>query len=63
MTSDGILLQVREGDRISWQTTSVTRGPQDPTQFSLPPGVRVMNLGNAGALIAGMRGGAKPSTP
>lgn len=63
VTSDGIILQVKEGDRVTWQTTSVARGPQDAALFTLPPGVRVMNLGNAAALIAGMRGANKPATP
>jgi len=63
VTGDGIILQVKEGERVTWQTTSVTRGPQDAALFSLPPGVRVMNLGNAGALIAGMRNANKPASP
>lgn len=63
VTSDGIILQAREGDRVTWQTTNVSRGPQDQALFTLPPGVRAMNLGNAAAAIAAMRGGNKPASP
>jgi len=54
-TSDGIVLQVRNGDQVAFQTTSVQRGPQDPALFNLPPGVQVMNMGNASAMIAAAR--------
>ena len=63
VAGDGVILQVKDGDRVVWQTTHVQRGPQDPAAFNLPPGVQVMNLGNAGALIAGMRGANKPASP
>jgi hypothetical protein len=59
-TSDGIVLQVRDGDRVSFQTTSVQRGPQDPALFNLPPGVQVMNMGNAAAMMAAARNRPKP---
>lgn len=45
VTSDGIILQAREGDRVTWETTSVQRGPQDAALFELPEGVQVMDLG------------------
>jgi hypothetical protein len=64
VTGDGIVLQVKDGDRVMWQTTRVQRGPQDVALFSLPPGVQVMDLGNAGAMLSRMRGGeSKPSNP
>jgi hypothetical protein len=59
-TSDGIVLQVKNGDRVFLQTTSVQRGPQDPALFTLPPGVQVMNMGNAASMIAAARGHSKP---
>lgn len=46
VTSDGILLRATEGDRTVWETTSVQRGPQSDTLFTLPEGVRVVDLGN-----------------
>lgn len=58
-TSDGIVLQVKDGDRVAFQTTSVQRGPQDPTLFNLPPGVQVMNMGNAAAMMAAARNRSK----
>ena len=51
VTGDGIILQAKSNGRVTWQATRIQRGPQDPTQFQLPPGVQVMNLGNAGALL------------
>lgn len=63
VTSDGIILQAKEGDRVVWQTTRVQRGVQSPALFTLPPGVQVMNLGNAGSLLSQLHGGAKPATP
>ena len=46
VTSDGIILRAKEGDRTVWETTSVQRGPQSADLFTLPPGVQVMDLGN-----------------
>lgn len=63
VASDGVILQVKDGDRVVWQTTRVQRGPQDPALFQLPPGVQVMNLGNAASAIAAMRGANKPASP
>jgi hypothetical protein len=64
VTGDGIILQAKEGERVTFQTTRIQRGPQDPSQFTLPPGVQVMNLGNAGALLSQLRdSAAKPSSP
>jgi hypothetical protein len=58
VTSDGILLWTKEGDRTNWETTSVQRGPQDPAQFVVPPGVQVMDLGNVSARAAAMAAAA-----
>ncbi len=45
VTDDGIILRAQEGDRVTWETTSVQRGPQSADLFVLPPGVQVMDLG------------------
>jgi len=45
VTNDGIILRAQEGDRVTWETTNVQRGPQDAALFVLPDGVEVMNLG------------------
>jgi hypothetical protein len=57
VTGDGIILRAMEGDRVTWETTSVQRGPQAPALFELPEGVEVMDLG---AMVpgAGAVGGA-----
>ena len=48
VTNDGIILRAMEGERVVWETTSVQRGPQSADQFTAPPGVQVMDLGNMG---------------
>lgn len=52
VTTDGILLKATEDGAVTWETTSVARGPQDPALFTLPAGVQVMDLG---AMGPGMR--------
>lgn len=54
VTSDGILLWTKSGDDTTWQTTRVTRGPQDPAQFTVPAGVHVQEMGNISAQAAAM---------
>jgi hypothetical protein len=58
VTSDGIILRAQEGDRVTWETTSVQRGPQAAALFTLPPGVQVMDLGSmiSGAAAAAGNG-------
>lgn len=51
VTSDGIFLGATDGGRTVWETTSVTRGAQPADQFTLPPGVQVMDMGNVGGLM------------
>lgn len=51
VTEDGIMLQAREGDRVTWETTSVVRGPQDAALFTVPEGVEVMD---PAAMIGGL---------
>lgn len=53
-TDDGIILRTREGERTMWEVTSVQRGPQDASLFTLPPGVQVMDLGNLGQAMEAM---------
>ncbi len=36
VTSDGILLKATEDGQVTWETTSVTRGPQDTALFAAP---------------------------
>ncbi|MFG1477144.1 hypothetical protein V5F53_00600 [Xanthobacter sp. V4C-4] len=65
ITPDGIALRT-EADiqgtrRILYEVTNLTRGPQDPRQFELPPGVKVMKVpqGKLGGML-GLPGAAKP---
>ncbi|MEZ5971420.1 MAG: hypothetical protein R3C31_06440 [Hyphomonadaceae bacterium] len=51
VTDDGIILRATDDGRVVWETTSVQRGPQDASQFALPEGVQVMDLGNMGAAM------------
>jgi major membrane immunogen (membrane-anchored lipoprotein) len=43
VTDDGIILRSKEGERTVWETTSVSRGPQDAALFTVPPGVQVLD--------------------
>lgn len=43
ITSDGIVLEVREGERLLFQATRVERGVQDPALFGVPPGYQVVD--------------------
>lgn len=45
VTHDGIILRGTEGERTTWETTRVQRGPQSADLFALPAGVEVMDLG------------------
>lgn len=52
VTNDGIILSATENGVQTWETTAVTRGPQDPALFVIPPGTQVMNMPGAGAGVA-----------
>lgn len=43
ITDDGIVLSVREGDRVIFQATSLQRGPQDPSLFGVPAGYQLID--------------------
>jgi hypothetical protein len=55
VTNDGIILSARQGERTVWQTTRVQRGPQSADQFTLPPGVQVVDMGNMGQMSQAVR--------
>jgi hypothetical protein len=60
VTSDGILLRATNAGRTVWETTSLRRGPQDAALFTLPRGVRVMDMGSLGGMMSGMAGAQQP---
>lgn len=43
ITDDGIVLRVRENDRVLWEATALQRGAQNPTLFGVPPGYRLID--------------------
>ncbi len=43
ITDDGIVLEVREGERVLFQATSLQRGAQDAALFGVPPGYQVVD--------------------
>lgn len=47
VTEDGVILRATDDGRVAWETTSVQRGPQAATLFTLPEGVQTLDLGNA----------------
>lgn len=59
VTDDGIILRGAEDGRVTWETTSVQRGPQSDDLFVLPPGVAVMDAtAIAGQALQGLGGQA-----
>ncbi|GAM97738.1 hypothetical protein U91I_01366 [alpha proteobacterium U9-1i] len=46
VTQDGIILRAAQNGQTTWETTSISRGPQDASLFALPAGVEVMDLSN-----------------
>lgn len=48
VTQDGIILRAATNGQTTWETTSISRGPQDAALFTLPAGVQVMDLQNLG---------------
>lgn len=43
ITDDGIVLEIKEGERVLWQASSVQRGAQDATLFGVPAGYQVID--------------------
>jgi len=43
ITNDGIVLRVRENERVLWEATSVQRGTQDAALFGVPPGYQLID--------------------
>ncbi len=56
VTADGIILRAKEGDRIVWETTAISRGPQDSALFVLPAGVKVVDVRD---MVSGLKGMAE----
>ena len=57
VTDDGIILRATEGDRTTWETTSVQRGPQSADLFVLPPGVTATDVSSIAAAAANAAAG------
>jgi hypothetical protein len=43
ITADGIVLRVRENNRVLFEATNVQRGTQNPALFGVPPGYQTIN--------------------
>jgi hypothetical protein len=43
ITDDGIVLRVRENERVLWEATSLQRGEQDDALFGVPPGYQLID--------------------
>lgn len=43
ITDDGIVLRVRENERVLWEATSLQRGEQDVALFGVPPGYQLID--------------------
>lgn len=49
VTNDGIILRATQNGETTWETTSVSRGAQDASLFTLPPGVQTMDVNSMAA--------------
>jgi hypothetical protein len=61
ITDDGIPLRSTENGQITWEATSLQRGPQSADNFRAPAGVRVMDLGPGAAAAMAAAMNHKPS--
>ena len=43
ITEDGIVLEVKEGDRVLFQATNLERGPQEASLFGVPAGYTLVD--------------------
>jgi hypothetical protein len=43
ITDDGIVLRVRENDRVLWEAASLQRGPQQASLFGVPSGYQLID--------------------
>ncbi|MBN8608798.1 MAG: hypothetical protein J0L81_17915 [Caulobacterales bacterium] len=43
ITDDGVVLRVRENERVLWEATSLQRGAQDVALFGVPPGYQLID--------------------
>jgi len=43
ITSDGIVLRVRDGEHVIFEATQLERGPQDPALFTIPAGYQIVD--------------------
>jgi hypothetical protein len=54
VTADGVILRAKRGDKIVWETTTISRGPQDAAQFIVPAGVQVVDVRDTMSGLKGM---------
>ncbi|MEQ1818558.1 MAG: hypothetical protein ABL871_08100 [Terricaulis sp.] len=69
ITDDGIILRVRENDRVLWEATSLQRGDQDDALFGIPPGYQLIDpqavaeqVGESMEQLDSVTGTAPPAT-
>lgn len=70
ITSDGIVLRVRENDRVLWEATSVQRGAQEASLFGVPAGYQLIDpdavaegVGERMEQLDSVTGSTPPQTP
>lgn len=59
VTGDGILVKAEipaDGDVMRYDVTNIKRGAQPKSLFTVPPGTKVIDAGDAGAMMRGMQG-------
>lgn len=74
ITADGIVLRVRENQRVLWQATSLQRGPQQASLFGIPSGYQLIdpqavaeqvgaNMENLNSVTGGQPAPQQPTAP
>jgi hypothetical protein len=70
ITDDGIVLRVRENDRVLWEATSLQRGPQQASLFGVPTGYQLIDpqataeaIGENMEQLDSVTGDAPPAQP
>jgi hypothetical protein len=56
VTADGIILRAKDGGRIVWETTAISRGAQDAALFAVPAGAKIVDVRD---MMSGLKGMAE----
>jgi hypothetical protein len=60
VTGDGIILRAKSGERVTWETKTISRGPQDLALFAPPPGTKSVDVRDMMSAVKGLTERAAP---